>query len=681
MSLATSTRLGFVTIDSFPWLQYVKGTVDDQGLCSGRGCPTCWLSLESVSVHTDCLLAFKYCETYYNGKPHRLWRFCQARRPHPNMPFVDLPVLGVHISPEFLEKLPKDFLSAPAPGETPSSDKGPKFSGGLTLAKLPQEILRMIHECEPSTPLWSTLAGWQLSRDLSTLPQRTPESGQSTPLTDIASWERGEHSVVRRNLKGKGKAQSGDGKGPAPWHAIRLVVDSHGIKRVENVPDEQEYERHDDVAFITMPESEILGEWSAIIEDGRMTLHHPDKKRARGSTRFWITDFKFPACYLRPDMSNDEGSRINFLRKEDMPSSGLSTVHDESLQLFNHCKSVNLDPKILTGLTFLYGFDSYGLAQLYCELTDIHGHTVKSTAPNPATVQNSLRTGVSRWIYVPIAPGDEITDLCIASKLRAQPNNLPGRPAPSVFIRMKLAGDILVGCRDDRPPYHPPGVVPHPEALLSSEFSTFSQHPTILFYHKPEMGPVTRLRAEPRRSQSFANPRFHRHTWPFDVLKYPNVLFSDATLQHVERAAVYRRWIANPGEARRYYCTGILFTYKNGGQRAVGECRVGVDNHLVYEKPSEIVYAPFKEDLAMWNPPTARFRGQLGEVNCMRVAFGTAKEKEGEKMEEAALEEKEIRGLPNFREKPMNCRVAFWTSDFDTFISFADDIGIPEGGV
>lgn len=45
---------------------------------------------------------------------------------------------------------------------------------------------------------------------------------------------------------------------------------------------------------------------------------------------------------------------------------------------------------------------------------------------------------------------------------------------------------------------------------------------------------------------------------------------------------------------------GLLFTYKNDSQRAVGECRLGVDRSRVFEKPARICFQRRER--------TARFR-------------------------------------------------------------------------
>lgn len=54
--------------------------------------------------------------------------------------------------------------------------------------------------------------------------------------------------------------------------------------------------------------------------------------------------------------------------------------------------------------------------------------------------------------------------------------------------------------------------------------------------------------------------------------------FSSAQLPDVAHAEVFRR-------GRGPYCRGILFTYKNGCQRALGDCRLGLDPSQRYREP------------------------------------------------------------------------------------------------
>ena len=44
------------------------------------------------------------------------------------------------------------------------------------------------------------------------------------------------------------------------------------------------------------------------------------------------------------------------------------------------------------------------------------------------------------------------------------------------------------------------------------------------------------------------------------------------------------------------YSRGAVFTYDNGGQRCIGECRLGVVPTKVFKKPTKICYSPTDED-------------------------------------------------------------------------------------
>jgi hypothetical protein len=62
------------------------------------------------------------------------------------------------------------------------------------------------------------------------------------------------------------------------------------------------------------------------------------------------------------------------------------------------------------------------------------------------------------------------------------------------------------------------------------------------------------------------------------MFRHKHVMFSSAPLEAVRSAVVFTR----PGMG----CRGILFEYEGGAQRAVGECRVGVDDSKATTSPS-----------------------------------------------------------------------------------------------
>jgi hypothetical protein len=215
-----------------------------------------------------------------------------------------------------------------------------------------------------------------------------------------------------------------------------------------------------------------------------------------------------------------------------------------------------------------------------------------------------------------------------------------------------LAGDIWVGLWDGK------SFFPSPKTL-SHHDGHFSISPTTLTYRKLERQPVRELGVEPRWHHApgftpFENPTFDLHPRP-DDLPWPDTLFSEAPLQGVVRAAVYRHKLANPAQSHIYHCTGILFTYQNGGQRAVGECRLGLDDCVVYDKPFEMVSGRFQVTSSEWHP-----KRQPTPVLCLWVEFRTEEE-----------EEAETSHLTDSQKRPMDGRVGFWMTKFHTFVTYS----------
>lgn len=79
-------------------------------------------------------------------------------------------------------------------------------------------------------------------------------------------------------------------------------------------------------------------------------------------------------------------------------------------------------------------------------------------------------------------------------------------------------------------------------------------------------------------------------------------LFSSAPLSGVVRAEIFR-------DAGTGFCQGILFTYTNGSQRALGQCRVGIDASITCKTPTYICIANFQH-----SPPKRGYRLQVSEV-------------------------------------------------------------------
>lgn len=152
---------------------------------------------------------------------------CRARQPHPTMPSVVLPPPGAYIALKLPEGCRSDDVFARLPW-------------------LSVEVVGEIRKLSSSLRQWHILAGLALSERLSGPRPQVKLEGLPLLLNDIASWERGQgiDSVVRRNVGAQGSGH------------VRLVMDIHGIQKVESVPYEQGCntdERPDDRVFITVP--------------------------------------------------------------------------------------------------------------------------------------------------------------------------------------------------------------------------------------------------------------------------------------------------------------------------------------------------------------------------------------------------------------------------------------------
>ena len=105
--------------------------------------------------------------------------------------------------------------------------------------------------------------------------------------------------------------------------------------------------------------------------------------------------------------------------------------------------------------------------------------------------------------------------------------------------------------------------------------------------------------------------------------------FSSAPLHGIVRAEVFQR-------GRGPCCRGILLTYKTGGQRALGDCRLGFDSSQVYIAPVFLCAEPrrYKPDPAFdW------------QFRLVRVQFQGA---EGHEHDEAGWECYKLEGTVNF---------------------------------
>lgn len=130
---------------------------------------------------------------------------------------------------------------------------------------------------------------------------------------------------------------------------------------------------------------------------------------------------------------------------------------------------------------------------------------------------------------------------------------------------MRLGGDVSVGCTSSKATRDLlfPGATPHTLIYSTEELRPISVFGTYATEQIPAS--PTHLFSKPTTG-----------TPPF-----ADAYFLTTSLNNVECATVFNR-------EETGYCIGILFEYKNGAKRSVGQCRVGLDPVERYHDPGRV---------------------------------------------------------------------------------------------
>ncbi|KAI1381181.1 hypothetical protein F4677DRAFT_119051 [Hypoxylon crocopeplum] len=210
--------------------------------------------------------------------------------------------------------------------------------------------------------------------------------------------------------------------------------------------------------------------------------------------------------------------------------------------------------KRTTGLTFFVYDD---------KIHAIHAHT--PTLPCAEPTYNSLwdKQDVS-WIYIPFSANDKIVAFGI--QLEKQDGEYFTTDRPCFLFRTELAGDILVG-----------------RYKSNQDFLYTKAPPSTLLYHKAELGTISIISPYSNKDDTSSQSIPYQHP-PAGPLPR-NMCVSWATLDNVSYVQAFYQ---DDG----YSCRGLLFTYDNGSQRAVGQCRLQVDNCRSYTNPLVLLYSP-----------------------------------------------------------------------------------------
>ncbi|CAH0020516.1 unnamed protein product [Clonostachys rhizophaga] len=221
----------------------------------------------------------------------------------------------------------------------------------------------------------------------------------------------------------------------------------------------------------------------------------------------------------------------------------------------NSMRFSTIDLHAVTGLTFFFSHN-----KVYA----IHPHTPSS--PDATKTFNRFsrqRRASLAWVYLPLPRGDEIISFGI--RLKSADNRAVSQ-MPCFMFRTKLAGEVILG--------------PLPARYRYKDVVLMPSSPKLLIHNITEFGPITVFGAfAPEKDDSV--PSFLSAP-PSNIPSGP-ALFSSVSLESVTCIEIFEG-------IKTGTPAGILFHYENGAQRAVGNCRIGLDSVQTYIKPTRLCW-------------------------------------------------------------------------------------------
>ncbi|CAG9936468.1 unnamed protein product [Clonostachys rosea f. rosea IK726] len=239
----------------------------------------------------------------------------------------------------------------------------------------------------------------------------------------------------------------------------------------------------------------------------------------------------------------------------DMPNPPLLEDCKFSGHIGHSMRFSTIDLHVVTGLTFFFSHN-----KIYA----VHPHTPSS--PDATKTFNRFsrqRRASLAWVYLPLPRGDEIISFGIRLKI------VDGRTVsqmPCFMFRTKLAGEIILG--------------PLPASDRYQDVVLVPSSPKLLIHNNTNFGPITVFGAfAPERDDSVLG---FLDAPPSNIPSGP-ALFSSVSLESVACIEIFEG-------IKTGTPAGILFHYENGAQRAVGNCRIGLDSVQTYIKPTRLCW-------------------------------------------------------------------------------------------
>ncbi|KAJ4150120.1 hypothetical protein LMH87_010885 [Akanthomyces muscarius] len=184
------------------------------------------------------------------------------------------------------------------------------------------------------------------------------------------------------------------------------------------------------------------------------------------------------------------------------------------------------------------------------------------------------------WIYVPFPAGEEMKGYCLRSRKNKEDDQDIG---PCLALYMKQQGIIELGyrytladeytiCRTSNRPF----------LIHNMRTGYLRRHPQMM--EQEQLCGVAVGATYPCSFQrKSADPSAQSHlSGSLRPIRYE--IYSTARLEMVRLAEVYN-------DPQTHCCRGIMFYYDCGKRRAVGECRIGVDQVRACVNPTHFMYA------------------------------------------------------------------------------------------
>lgn len=327
------------------------------------------------------------------------------------------------------------------------------------------------------------------------------------------------------------------GQGPASEEEvlppiIRIIIDSQGISRIERLAKRPEaLSQPSDTELYIVESQETLKHVQVQFQSGLARLRHWGDGKAL-SLLPWDT----PSPPVVEHLLSPTAGR---------PS------HARVMQF------ATIDGSKISGITFFFTWaNHYASPRPAGPQFFMHAHTPKEPSAR-STFDRLLysQDWAGVWNYVPFPHNDRL--ICFGLEHESDTNL-------KVLFRFEKAGDVMVGIQYDRYPNR------------TQTVWAASSKPQLIC-GLSESGSVITLDAEAERSTTL--DRSFRLPFRQTVVPYSHGgCLSWAPLEHVARLRLFTDEDAG-------ICRGLLLEYEDGGQRTVGECRVGLDVERAYERP------------------------------------------------------------------------------------------------